>query len=102
MENNLEFKLINNFKCKRCGCTNYDKNIYTGLKTLNDEDSIVEERYICRNCDFPFDINKYIKNDDFIENITMTSKDLLNQSKFIDNGTEIKINDKIIKENTNE
>lgn len=96
MQNNLEFKLVNNFKCKRCGCTTYDKLIYTGVKTLNEEDAIVEERYVCRNCDFPFNIAPYLNN--VQENITMSSNELLNESVFIDEGTDARINNKSIKE----
>ena len=99
MQNEIEYKLVDNFKCKRCGCIHYDKMIYTGLKTLDEEDSIIYEKYVCRNCDFPFNINDYIQNN----SINITPEDLLNQSEFIDEGTEIKINGETIKkENINE
>ena len=93
----LEFILIKDFKCKRCGCTHYDKMMYTGFKQLDDEDSIIGERYVCRNCDLPFNISDYIKND----TIHMSSQDLIKESEFVDegvdataniNGEEIKIN----------
>ena len=84
MQNQLEFKLIQNFKCKRCGCTNYDKLLYTGMKTLNEDNSIIEERYVCRNCDFPFNIHEYLQNSD----IHITANELLNQSEFIDEGVD--------------
>lgn len=93
MQNELEFKLVQNFKCKRCGCTHYDKLMYTGMETLSDNNSIIEERYVCRNCDFPFDINEYITD----ENILMNSDELLNQSIMIDEGTEYQIDGKTIK-----
>lgn len=82
MQNQLEYVLINEFKCKRCGCTKYDKMIYTGMKTLDNENAIVCEKYVCRNCDFPFDINDYSK--EIIENLTITSSELLSQSEFVD------------------
>ena len=87
MQNQMEYKLINNFKCKRCGCTKYDKLIYTGLKTLDEENAIIAEKYVCRNCDFPCII-------DSDKNITITPEELLNQSVFIDEGTEIINNEK--------
>ena len=93
MQNQLEFKLIQNFKCKRCGCTHYDKLLFTGMKTLDEDDAIMEERYVCRNCDFPFNISDYIQND----TINITSEELLNQSEFIDEGTDFKINNESIK-----
>lgn len=102
MQNQIEYKLIHNFKCKRCGCTKYDKMIYTGMKTLDEEDSIIHERYVCRNCDYPFDITPYLKNSN-LENITITPKELLDASIFVDEGTEIQINgESIKKENINE
>lgn len=77
-EQNLEFILINNFKCRRCGSVNYDKMIYTGMKTLSDENSIVEERYVCRNCNLPFTL---VKNDsNTIEHINISSNELINYS----------------------
>lgn len=79
-EKNLEFKLIQNFRCKRCGCTTYDKNIYTGLKTLDEKYSILFEKYICRNCDFPFNIDEYVSNN---ESYVMNSKELLNSANII-------------------
>ena len=88
VENQLEFKLIQNFKCKRCGCTNYDKMIYTGMKTLGEKNASILERYVCRNCDFVFDINEYIST----ENINMSSSELLNNSTFVDEGTDFQIN----------
>ncbi len=99
MQNHLEFKLIQNFKCKRCGCTHYDKLMYTGMKTLDESNSIIEEKYVCRNCDFPFDITDYIQND----NLQITSNELLDTSIFVDEGTEIQLNgESIKKENINE
>ena len=99
MRNQLEFKLIQNFKCKRCGYDRYDKMIYTGMKTLDEDDSIIEERYVCRNCDFPFNINEYVQND----NIYITPNELLNQSEFIDEGVDFQVNgESIKKENVNE
>lgn len=96
MQNQIEYKLINNFKCKKCGCTKYDKMIYTGMKTLDEEDAIIHERYVCRNCDFPFDINSYLE-DSKSEKITITPSELLNNSVFVDEGTEIQINGETIK-----
>lgn len=93
MQNQIEYKMVNNFKCKRCGCTHYDKMIYTGMKTLDEEDAIIYEKYVCRNCDFPFNINEYNEND----NIKITPEELLNQSTFIDEGTEIQLNGETIK-----
>lgn len=78
-DDNLEFILVNNYKCKRCGCINYDKVFYTGDKMLGDENAIQEEHYICRNCDFPFDITKYKKQNSY----NMSSKELLDESVFI-------------------
>lgn len=88
MQNKLEFKLVQNFKCKRCGCINYDKLMYTGAKTLDEKDCIIEERYICRNCDFPFNISDYVSED----NINITSNELLKQSEFINEGIEFQNN----------
>lgn len=100
MQNNIEFKLVKNFICKKCGCTTYDKLIYTGIKTLNDDNSIICEKYVCRNCDFPININEYLNSIE--ENISMKVNELLNNSIFIDEGVSVKNNDKINKkENTN-
>lgn len=86
MVNNLEYKLVHNFKCKRCGSTHYDKIFYTGLKTLDEENSIIEERYVCRNCNFPFNIEDYM-----VKNlINMNKNELLNNSNFINQGIHIK------------
>lgn len=98
MGNDLDFKLINSFKCKRCGCTNYDKLIYTGMKTLNDDDSIIHERYVCRNCDLPFKLENYIDKDTVLENINSSGLELVNNSEFIDEGVE-NINEDFKKEN---
>ena len=92
MQNQIEYKLIYNFKCKKCGCTKYDKLIYTGMKTLNEENAIIGEKYVCRNCDFPININSHINNSKLTENITITPQELLDNSIFIDEGTEIKNN----------
>lgn len=81
---NIEFKLVSNFKCKRCGCTKYDKEIFTGNKLLEDENSIIGERYVCRNCDFPININEYINVDSF----KMTKDELLKEAIIIDDGIE--------------
>ena len=62
MSETLEYVLINSFKCKRCGCSKYDKLIYTGDKTLDHDDSIIQETYVCRNCDLPFNILNYANN----------------------------------------
>lgn len=97
MQNEIEYKLINNFRCKRCGCIHYDKMIYTGMKTLDEEDAIIHERYVCRNCDFPFNINDYIIENEEVKNITTTPNELLNESVFVDEGTEIQINGETIK-----
>ena len=78
-EKKLEYILVQNFKCKKCGCTHYDKIMYTGDKTLDEEDSILLERYVCRNCDFSFNINDYKKQDSY----SMSSKELINNSIFI-------------------
>lgn len=56
---NLSFKMIKDFKCPRCGFPYYDKLMFTGDKSLNDENSIIFEKYVCRNCDFPVNINDY-------------------------------------------
>lgn len=79
MSQDLKFTLVDNFKCKRCGCIHYDKMIYTGLKTLEDDDSIVHEVYVCRNCDYPVDLTKYIHNNDII----ITSDELLNEATIV-------------------
>ena len=71
--NNLEYILVNNFKCKRCGCTTYDKQFFTGFNTLDEDDSVILERYICRNCEKPFDINDYKETNKY----NMTSEELL-------------------------
>ena len=89
MSNNLEYILVNNFKCKRCGCTHYDKLIHTGFKTLDEENSIELEQYVCRNCDFPINIDEYKR-----ENLINIDKNkLLNESEFINEGIEIKKGD---------
>lgn len=77
-EQNLEFILINDFKCRRCGSTNYDKIFYTGNKTLGEENSIIHQRYVCRNCDLPFTLVETKSNT--IEHINMSSKELIDQS----------------------
>ena len=97
MSNDLEFKLINSFKCKRCGSTNYDKLIYTGIKTLNDKDPILLEKYVCRNCNLPFILEDYIKDDTLMKNINSSPYELMNTSKFTDEGVE-NINEKYKKE----
>lgn len=81
MATNLKFELVN-FKCKRCGCTHYDKLIYTGFKTLDDDNPVIYEKYVCRNCDLPFIINN--NNDSNV--IQMSSDELLKESKFTDEG----------------
>lgn len=78
----MDYVLIPNYRCKRCGCTNYDKIIHTGTKTLDEKDAIVSEVYVCRNCDYPFDISEYQIED----KISMTEKELLNQAKIINEG----------------
>ena len=83
MSNDLEFKLINSFKCKRCGSTNDDKLIYTGANTLDDDDSIILE--------------DYIKDDTLMKNINSSPYELMNTSKFTDEGVE-NINEKYKKE----
>lgn len=88
MSNDLEFKLINSFKCKRCGSTNYDKLIYTGANTLDEEDSIVLEKYVCRNCDLPFLLEDYIKDDTLLQDIKSSPYELMNDSEFSDEGVE--------------
>lgn len=99
MQNQLEFKLVQNFRCKRCGCNHYDKLIYTGMKTLDEENSVIYDKYVCRNCDFPVNINGYLIND----KINITSDELLNQSEFIDDGVDFQVDgESIIKENINE
>lgn len=101
MSQNLEFKLINSFVCKRCGCTHYDKEIFTGNKLLDEENSIIHERYVCRNCDLPFDISKYKEN----ETVNMTSSELLKEAVYKNEGIEMEAkvgNETItIKENEN-
>lgn len=97
MSNDLEFKLINSFKCKRCGSTNYDKLIYTGANTLDDDDSIILEKYVCRNCNLPFILEDYIKDDTLMKNINSSPYELMNTSKFTDEGVE-NINEKYGKE----
>jgi len=82
----INFIQITNFKCKRCGCTSYDKIIHTGLKTIDEENSIINEQYVCRNCDFPISINEYNLN----EEIKMPVNELLNQAKIIDEGIDIR------------
>lgn len=59
---NLEYTLVYNFKCKRCGCTTYDKEFFTGFKNIDEENAIIATRYVCRNCDKPFNIDNYTKN----------------------------------------
>ena len=59
----MEYILIPNFKCKRCGCTEYDKQFFPRINPLtlepdNDLDNAYS-RYICRNCDLPFDLQEY-------------------------------------------
>lgn len=88
MSNDLEFKLINSFKCKRCGSTNYDKLIYTGANTLDEEDSIVLEKYVCRNCDLPFLLEDYIKDNTLLQDIKSSPYELMNDSEFSDEGVE--------------
>lgn len=88
MTNDLEFKLINSFKCKRCGSTNYDKLIYTGIKTLNDKDPILLEKYVCRNCNLPFLLKDYIEDDTIMKQLKTSSMELCNTSNFVDEGVE--------------
>lgn len=88
MSNDLEFKLVNSFKCKRCGSTNYDKLIYTGANTLDEDDSIVLEKYVCRNCDLPFLLEDYIKDDTLLQDIKSSPYELMNNSEFSDEGVE--------------
>ena len=97
MSNDLEFKLINSFKCKRCDSTNYDKLIYTGANTLDDDNSIILEKYVCRNCNLPFILEDYIKDDTLMKNINSSPYELMNTSKFTDEGVE-NINEKYGKE----
>ena len=94
MNDNLEFKLINSFKCKRCGCNNYDKLFYTGLHTLDEDNSIILEKYVCRNCDLPFYLEDYIKDDSILKNIKSSPECLMNNSNIIDEGVENKLNNK--------
>lgn len=93
MANDLEFKLINSFKCRRCGSTNYDKLIYTGIQTLDSDDSIILEKYVCRNCDLPFSLEDYIKDDTLMQDITSSQYELVNNSEFVDEGVK-NINEK--------
>lgn len=88
MSNDLEFKLINSFKCKRCGSTNYDKLIYTGANTLDEDNSIILEKYVCRNCDLPFLLEDYIKDDTLLQDIKSSPYELMNNSEFSDEGVE--------------
>ena len=97
MSNDLEFKLINSFKCKRCGSTNYDKLIYTAANTLDDDNSIILEKYVCRHCNLPFILEDYIKDDTLMKNINSSPYELMNTSKFTDEGVE-NINEKYKKE----
>lgn len=85
MSTTLTYQYVKNFICPRCGCTQYDKMIYTGFKTLDEEDSIILENYVCRNCDYVIDINKYLKEN----SISIDKTELLNTSNFVDEGTEI-------------
>ena len=82
MSTDMNFTLINNFRCKKCGSINYDKVIYTGNKFLEDEDAILSEQYVCRNCDYPINLQDYI----ISENIQITSNDLLEQATIIEEG----------------
>ena len=86
MSKDLEFILLNNFKCKKCGYRKYDKLIYTGLKTLEDEDSIILEKYVCRNCDHPFIISNEKKS---LNKLNISANELLNNSIYVDQGSEI-------------
>lgn len=79
MENKLEYILVNNFKCKRCGCNKYDKIFYTGDKLLDENDAIITTRYVCRNCNFPFNINDFKE----LSKYESTPKELLNNSIYI-------------------
>lgn len=88
MSNDLEFKLVNSFKCKRCGSTNYDKLIYTGANTLDEDNSIILEKYVCRNCDLPFLLEDYIKDDTLLQDIKSSPYELMNNSEFSDEGVE--------------
>lgn len=75
----INFKVIKDFKCKRCGCLNYDKEIFTGDKLLTENSSIIFERYVCRNCDMTFNDLEY--NNSNIEEHIVHSNDLL-KNKF--------------------
>ncbi len=75
----LEYILVNNYRCKRCGFNKYDVVFYTGDKLLNDKNSVLEKRYVCRNCNFPFDISHYKKQ----ESYNMSANELLNKSIFV-------------------
>lgn len=94
MSQDLEFKMINSFTCKRCGCTNYDKLMYTGFNTLDEDDAIVLEKYVCRNCDLPFYLEDYMKDTSILENIKSSPTNLINTSTIIDEGVENKSNNK--------
>ena len=76
---------------------NYDKLIYTGANTLDDDDSIILEKYVCRNCNLPFILEDYIKDDTLMKNINSSPYELMNTSKFTDEGVE-NINEKYGKE----
>lgn len=76
MSETMNYILIENFKCKRCGYNKYDELIYTGDKLINEKDSIIQTRYVCRNCDFPFNINDYTKSD----SININKHELLNNT----------------------
>lgn len=84
--NDLHFDLVNNFKCKKCGYTEYDKMIYTGDKTLDEEDAIIHEQYICRNCHHPFKLD--VNENNLIDNITISPKELLHEAQFVDEGVD--------------
>lgn len=78
----MDYVLIPNYQCKRCGCTKYDKIIHTGAQTLDEKGAIKAEKYVCRNCDYPFDINDYQQDN----KISMSPNELLAQSKFVNEG----------------
>ena len=60
-------------------------------------DSIILEKYVCRNCNLPFILEDYIKDDTLMKNINSSPYELMNTSKFTDEGVE-NINEKYGKE----
>ena len=86
MSQDIDFKLIPNFKCKRCNCLNYDKIICTGNQSLDDENSIQKEIYVCRNCNL--DISNVIIEHTSNDYIQMESSQLLNEANVINENEE--------------